>query len=491
MMINVTELKRKIIDLAISGKLTKHLPEDGDAQSLLDSIINKKLALISSGILKKDKELKHIEDSEIPFEIPSSWQWTRLGLYAQKVTDQVASGSFADIRDNVVSLKEPDYAIMVKTADFANGFTKNLTYTNKHGYEFLENSNLFGGELILSNIGSIGKVFIVPKLEKRMTLAPNSIMVRLTDNNLIMYLYYFLLSSQGYKELDSISTGIAMKKFNKGGLKIILLPIPPLEEQKRIVAKLDEIFAELDKIDEKQTRLATIQEKMEAKILKLAIQGKLVEQRPEEGTGEELFKLIQEEKQELIKQGKIKKEKPLPTIGEDEIPFEIPSTWKWVRMNDVLDVRDGTHDSPKYYSEGVPFVTSKNLINGDIDFSNTKLISFDDARKINERSYVENDDILMAMIGTIGNPVIVKKDRDFCIKNVALIKNFCKGEMFTKYLYYFLKFSESNLIYIAKASVQQFISLSIIRNYIIPLPPFEEQKRIVAKIEELLPLCKG
>lgn len=418
MMINVTELKRKIIDLAISGKLTKHLPEDGDAQSLLDSIINKKLALISSGILKKDKELKHIEDSEIPFEIPSSWQWTRLGLYAQKVTDQVASGSFADIRDNVVSLKEPDYAIMVKTADFANGFTKNLTYTNKHGYEFLENSNLFGGELILSNIGSIGKVFIVPKLEKRMTLAPNSIMVRLTDNNLIMYLYYFLLSSQGYKELDSISTGIAMKKFNKGGLKTILLPIPPLEEQKRIVAKLDEIFAELDKIDEKQTRLATIQEKMEAKILKLAIQGKLVEQRPEEGTGEELFKLIQEEKQELIKQGKIKKEKPLPTIGEDEIPFEIPSTWKWVRMNDVLDVRDGTHDSPKYYSEGVPFVTSKNLINGDIDFSNTKLISFDDARKINERSYVENDDILMAMIGTIGNPVIVKKDRDFCIKTL-------------------------------------------------------------------------
>ena len=226
-------------------------------------------------------------------------------------------------------------------------------------------------------------------------------------------------------------------------------------------------------------------------ILQLAIQGKLVEQRQEEGTGEELFKLIQEEKQELIKQGKIKKEKPLPTIGEDEIPFEIPSTWKWVRMNDVLDVRDGTHDSPKYYSEGVPFVTSKNLINGDIDFSNTKLISFDDARKINERSYVENDDILMAMIGTIGNPVIVKKDRDFCIKNVALIKNFCKGEMFTKYLYYFLKFSESNLIYIAKASVQQFISLSIIRNYIIPLPPFEEQKRIVAKIEELLPLCKG
>ena len=95
-----------------------------------------------------------------------------------------------------------------------------------------------------------------------------------------------------------------------------------------------------------------------------------------------------------------------------------------VRMNDVLDVRDGTHDSPKYYSEGVPFVTSKNLINGDIDFSNTKLISFDDARKINERSYVENDDILMAMIGTIGNPVIVKKDRDFCIKKRCFNQKF-------------------------------------------------------------------
>ena len=137
---------------------------------------------------------------------------------------------------------------MVKTADFSNGFTKNLTYTDKHGYEFLENSNLFGGELILSNIGSIGKVFIVPDLNCKMTLAPNSVMIRLTNNEYRDYLYYFLQSPTGYEELKAISTGVAMLKFNKTDLKTIHLPLPPLAEQKRIVEAIETAFAQLDEI---------------------------------------------------------------------------------------------------------------------------------------------------------------------------------------------------------------------------------------------------
>lgn len=108
---------------------------------------------------------------------------------------------------------------MVKTADFSNGFTKNLTYTDKHGYEFLENSNLYGGELILSNVGSIGKCFIVPELEYKMTLAPNAVMIRLTSNEPRDFLYYFILSSYGQSELQSITTGVAMQKFNKTELR--------------------------------------------------------------------------------------------------------------------------------------------------------------------------------------------------------------------------------------------------------------------------------
>ena len=262
----ITAAKVKILDLAIRGKLVPQDPNDEPASVLLERIRAEKEELVKQGKIKRDKKEsvifkgednsyyrivgKSAEECEnLPFDLPQGWQWTSLGQYSEKVTDQVASGSFASLRANVVSFKEPDYAIMVKTADFSNNFTKNLTYTDKHGYEFLENSNLFGGELILSNIGSIGKVFIVPDLKRKMTLAPNSVMIRLTNDEYRDYLYYFLQSPTGYKELKAISTGVAMLKFNKTDLKTIYLPVPPLAEQKRIVETIETIFTQLDEIE--------------------------------------------------------------------------------------------------------------------------------------------------------------------------------------------------------------------------------------------------
>ena len=262
--INLT--KSKILDLAIRGKLIPQDPNDEPASVLLERIRAEKEELIKQGKIKRDKnesfifkgddnsyyaksEKSCIEVTErIPFDIPKNWSWTTLGFYCQKVTDQVASGSFAALRENVPSLKTPDYAIMVKTADFANGFSDNLTYTTKHGYDFLENSNLFGGELIMSNIGSIGKVFIVPKLSKKMTLAPNSIMIRFTNEEYKDYIYYFLKSPFAYNELMTITSGNGVLKFNKTGLKTILVPIPPLKEQEQIVTAIRNSFSLLDSI---------------------------------------------------------------------------------------------------------------------------------------------------------------------------------------------------------------------------------------------------
>ena len=231
-------------------------------------------------------------------------------------------------------------------------------------------------------------------------------------------------------------------------------------------------------------------QELKSSILQLAIQGKLVEQRPEEGTGEELYQQIQAEKKRLIKEGKIKKEKPLPEIAEDEIPFDIPESWKWCRLSDVIDVRDGTHDSPKYVPVGIPLVTSKNLVNGVIDYGNVKYITQEDADKINVRSMVDDDDILFAMIGSIGNPVLVKKDREFCIKNMALFKRFANTDISMRYVYWFLFYAQYKLKKEASGGVQSFISLSRFREYLIPLPPVAEQNRIVAKLEEILPLCE-
>ena len=154
-------------------------------------------------------------------------------------------------------------------------------------------------------------------------------------------------------------------------------------------------------------------------------------------------------------------------------------------MNCVLDVRDGTHDSPKYYNEGIPFVTSKNLKNGTIDFSTCKLISKEDSLKYNERSRVDDYDILFAMIGTIGNPTIVKKDRDFSIKNVALFKNISRDLLSENWVKCVLECVTSKMKSDAQGGLQPFVSLDLLRNYIMPLPPTSEQKRILSTINKM------
>lgn len=226
-------------------------------------------------------------------------------------------------------------------------------------------------------------------------------------------------------------------------------------------------------------------------ILQEAISGRLVPQDPNDEPASVLLQRIREEKARLVKEGKLKKKDLVETpITEDEKPFEIPDSWEWVRLSTYVDVRDGTHDSPKYHPSGIPFVTSKNLKNGRIDFSTCTFISQSDHDKFSERSYVEDGDILFAMIGSIGNPVIVAKDREFSVKNVALFKRYSREYTNNKYLYYYLSYIQNELKQIAAGGVQSFVGLGTLRQYLIPLPPLAEQKRIVAKLEELLPIVE-
>ena len=228
-------------------------------------------------------------------------------------------------------------------------------------------------------------------------------------------------------------------------------------------------------------------EQLRASILQYAAEGKLVKQNPNDEPASELIRKIEKEKNKLIKEGKIKKNKKLPAIEKDEKPFDIPDSWEWVRLDTVLDVRDGTHDTPKYVENGIPLITSKNISNGHLDFSNIKYISEKDFTEINKRSNVEKGDIIFAMIGSIGNPVIVDTDRKFGIKNVALLKNI-NHSLDMNFVLHYLYLLENLWIKNASGAVQKFISLKKIRASLIPFPPLEEQKRIVAKIEKLMPL---
>ena len=229
-----------------------------------------------------------VPESEQPYKVPGNWCWTQLGTYIDFATDYVANGSFASLKQNVAYYKEENYAILVKTQDFSNSFTEDLTYTDKRGYDFLKKSVLYGGELILSNIGSIGKVFRVPHLNKPMTLAPNSIMIkcyRETDYDL---LYYYFLSPFGTEQLYSITTGTAVKKFNKTDLKAICLPLPPLSEQQRIVDRIESLFSKLDEAKQKAQEALDSFEIRKAAILHKAFTGELTAQwRKEHGVGME------------------------------------------------------------------------------------------------------------------------------------------------------------------------------------------------------------
>ena len=475
------QLRNSLLRMAISGKLTRQ-NELESANEVICSSLKARQSLEKAKLIKKENKILPISEEEIPFDIPKNWAWVRL--------IQISSIEAGGTPDRGT----PEYwngnIPWLKIGDISN---KEVTTCSEYISELgLENSSakIFKkGTILYTIFATIGRVGILDfDASTNQAIAGITFYGNLNKD----YLYYVLLSLK--EVLVGQSHGMAQMNINQAILKQTPIPIPPLEEQERIVFKIEELMPLVNHYEEAWNKLYKFNKKfpvdMEKSILQFAFEGKLEKQNSNDDNVEKLLDEIVKIKTKLINDKIIKKEKKLPDMVEKELLFEIPYNWRWVRMSDVLDIRDGTHDSPKYYQTGIPFVTSKNLVEGKIDFSDCKLISIEDAKKFNERSYIDDGDILFAMIGTIGNPVIVKKDREFCIKNMALIKNFARDYLETEFVYYYLLFIENYLKSIAQASVQSFVSLSILRKFVFPIPPLEEQKRIVNKLEELLPLCK-
>lgn len=484
---NAQDLKNSILQLAVQGKLVEQRAEEGTARELLEQIKLEKEQLIKDKKIKKSKPLPEITEDEIPFEIPESWEWVRLIDLCSLISDGThKTPAYVEYGVPFISVKDISSGVM----DFSN-----VKYITREEHEkLISRCKPEMNDVLLCRIGTLGKAIKICT-DKEFSIFVSLGLLKLIEADVADYIVQVINSGYGYRWIDDnkVGGGTHTNKINLDTLRGMPIPIPPLEEQHRIVAKIEEILPYIDQYDKAYTKLEIFNKKfpedMKKSILQMAMQGKLVEQRPEEGTADGLYEQIVAEKAQLINDGKIKKEKPLPEIAEDEIPYEIPSSWRWVRFSEVMDVRDGTHDSPKYIETGIPLVTSKNISGGGLYFSNVKYISREDADKINERSNVDTGDILFAMIGSIGNPVIVNKDREFCVKNVALFKNYDKSKMCIEYVYWFLYREQYIMKKVASGGVQSFISLKVFRNYLFPLPPFEEQKRIVAKIEELLPYC--
>ena len=478
------QLKASILQYAIQGKLVEQRPEEGTGEELYQQIQAEKQRLIQEKKIKKEKPLAEISEDEIPFDIPESWKWVKVG----KIGSWGAGATPPRTNPAYYGGTIP----WLKTGDLNDGLINEIP-------EFITDLALEKTSVRLNPVGSvlmamygatIGKLGIL-----EISATTNQACCACIPYNGIhnRYLFYYLMSMR--RTYISMAEGGAQPNISKEKIVNSLFPLPPLAEQKRIVAKIEELLPLVDRYATSYEKLeqlnAKFPEDMKKSILQYAIQGQLVEQRPEEGTGEELYRQIQAEKQRLIAEKKIKKEKPLAEISEDEIPFDIPESWKWCRLSSLTyNWGQKTPDKTFCYID----VGSINNISHTLNIENAVVEAKDASSRA--KKIVQKGDVIFATIRPyLKNICII--DRDFPyepIVSTAFAVMHCTTGLLNRYLYYyllsptFMRFANASDK--SKGVAYPAIGEKDFFNGIIALPPLAEQKRIVAKIEELLPLCE-
>ena len=489
------ELKSSILQLAIQGKLVEQRPEEGTAEELYRQIQEEKRRLIQEGKIKKEKPLPEITEGEVPFEIPESWKWVHIRDIA--------------LLNPKNSLKDDLKVSFIPMALISGGFQ------NSHSHEIRQWKEIQKGFTHFAD-GDVGIAKITPCFQNRKSVVFSKLqngygagttelsIVRVVGDLLLReYLLYFFKSAYFIENGIKSFTGTAgQQRIHKDYLPLCLFPLPPLDEQERIVSKIEELLPYIDRYEQAWSCLEEFNKRfpvdMRKSLLQWTIQGKLVEQRPEEGTAEELYRQIQEEKRRLVKEGKIKKEKPLPEIAEAEVPFEIPDSWKWVRLSQISVLENGDRSSKypverDYVDFGIPFFGAKDM--------NGFAMSFDNVRYISEEKFSElgngklkDKDFVCLLRGSVGKCAVFTADEQhktgFICAQMVIIRSI--NPAVCNYLQIYLsspcyfQYIESK---ITGTAVRQLPAKEL-GSVLIPLPPLSEQKRIVAKLEELLPLCE-
>jgi type I restriction enzyme S subunit len=511
----VAKMRELILGLAVQGRLVPQDPSDEPSTELVIRVALEKLRLVQKKEIKAESPTVPISGDEALFEIPSGWTWARAGDLCRPIS----SGSTPDQRVFHSSEGIPYLKVYNIRSQFVDFEYKRQFIDVSHHEERMKRSRLLPGDVIMNIVGPpLGKVAIVPDEYPEWNCNQAIAFFRPIFPEFAPYLYTFLKQGSFLQNIQLIGTA-GQDNISVTKCKFIPIPLPPLAEQKRIVAKVDELMALCVRLEaqqqERETRHAALARASLARfadaptpanleylfhssfiippsdlrksILTLAVQGKLVPQDPNDEPAEELFARIESTKEKLIKQRRIKRVAVEANPSGDECE-SLPSGWLWTRLGNSFDVRDGTHDTPKYTTEGFPLITSKNIYSGSLLFDGANLISERDHRQISERSRVDRGDILFAMIGSIGNPVIVDTDRKFSIKNVALFKYYTAADSDPRFLLLYLKLVAEEMRAKAAGGVQSFVSLGFLRNYLFPLPPLAEQGRIVAKVEQLMAL---
>lgn len=481
-------LREKILDLAMRGKLVPQDPNDEPASVLLKKIKAEKEKLIKEKKIKKSKPLAPISDNEKPFDIPDSWEWVRLGDAANFIgTGMVVPSSqqYKDLDDETMI----PYFKMNNIGNWNGEFDlTNIVYIKKN--EKVDKYLISSDELLFNTRNSrelVGKTTVVPTINKRIVANNNILRITTFRNIQAKFLNYILISPYGknlFFNLTTATTNVAA--IYQKQLREIMIPLPPLEEQSRIAAKIAQLFALLRKVESSTQQYAKLQALLKSKVLDLAMRGKLVEQDPHDEPASVLLEKIKAEKEQFVKEGKIKKSKPLPPITDDEKPFDIPDNWEWVRLGNIAKrITDGTHNPPPNSHEGKQVISAINIKKGKIDFSlSNRFVSEDQFLKEDKRTNIRKGDVLLTIVGSLGNAAVVDTDKLFTAqRSVAVISS----NILSKFLYYVLisAMFKTQIFANAKGTTQKGIYLSKLINLKLPLPPLAEQNRIVDKIDNL------
>ena len=468
---NIAHLKSKILDLAVRGKLTEQRPEDGSAAELLGRVREEKQRLIAEGKIKKEKKLPEITEDEKPFNIPASWEWCRLG-------------EICDINPRNNIEKNIDISF-VPMACISPGFSRNFTY------EIRQWDSVKSGFTVFAD-NDVGIAKITPCFENRKSVLfknlVNGFGAGTTELHILRpihdilsdtFLFWFVKTESFIKNgIACFSGAVGQQRISRDYVANTLFPLPPLAEQKRIVEKIEQLFRQADIIEQNRLALKTRIRQTRSRVLDLAVRGKLTEQRPEEGSAEELLERIREEKQRLIAEGKLKKEKPLPEITEEEIPFDIPAGWKWVRLGEICEVIMG--QSP----DGSSITTSSDGIEfhqGKICFTN-KFLTQSSIKTFEATRIAVSGSVLLCVRAPVG--VVNITLRDICIGR-GLCSIYPHYTIEPEFWFYWLKSQKEYFEMKATGTTFKAITINVVRQHCIPLPPLAEQKRIVEKIEQI------
>ena len=523
----VGELRVMILQFVFEGLFTESLKSDRDVKEYLEEIYKKKNEMLDANIIKPEQGLPELDESHKYFKIPDTWAWTRLIDICSHVTD---------IEHKMPKSVENGYKF-ISAKDISElgdiNLTKNIKTISKEDFNRLSKRICpQRGDIIFTRIGTLGRAAIVRTDE--LFLPSYSCCVIRPIGIDVDYLRYYLSSGFLLSKSLEQSKGIGVPDLGIKPIKCFGIPIAPLEDQKRIVAKVDQLMALCDKLEIQQKqktktnvainnaaldKLLTGQTpdefnqhwqriannfphlydnlenltKLRASILQLAVQGKLVTQNYNDEPASVLLKKIAEEKDHLVKEGKIKKQKALSKIKDEEKPFELPNSWEWIRIWDIAEViTSGSRDWAKYYSNsGAIFVTMGNLSRGNYD------LRMDNIRYVKppkngegSRTKLEANDLLISITGDVGNLGLIPENfgEAYINQHTCLLRfmPICQNRYFPELLRSPLASIQFNA---PQRGVKNSFRLGDVGEMIIPLPPLAEQKRIVVKVDQLMTFC--